>query len=421
MQKVINGGTAIMEKQKTMLVANDLGYGAVKAQADDERILFPSVIALLREQDIQDPVQFASDTDRDYYFEHFLEHMDVTVSSPSVTTQGRFLVGRSASESPLPLSAFDVSDFSGKSEEDLSLILTLSMIAAKRVKEAYQNGEDLTETLKANVVMATALPVNEIKRNNISNTYKERYLKGAHGVTFHNFGTPINVSLTFKNVYVMPEGETAQFYIAQSTDSKFKKSIEKDFKEHYPEMEDVSVEDLTTSGNVVGIDIGEGTTDIVVLVDGKADGLSSNSLEVGYGNVLQEAIEALQMQRFNFSERAKLQEFLAKPATGLNKARKQKVESIVQYQFTPFVNSITNATSAVMRKANSSTEVVFVYGGGSIPMKEQSDLRQRLSEKMKAFSGGFDIPVVWIDKEYAQLMNLNGLVKLVEMVSKQKA
>ena len=74
-----------------------------------------------------------------------------------------------------------------------------------------------------------------------------------------------------------------------------------------------------------------------------------------------------------------------------------------------------------MRKANSSTEVVFVYGGGSIPMKEQSDLRQRLSEKMKAFSGGFDIPVVWIDKEYAQLMNLNGLAKLVEMVSKQQA
>ena len=269
--------------------------------------------------------------------------------------------------------------------------------------------------------MATALPVSEIKRNNIANTYKGRYLKGVHGVTFHNFGTPINVSLTFKEVYVMPEGETAQFYIANSTDSKFKKSIEKDFKEHYPDMKDVSVEDLTTSGNVVGIDIGEGTTDIVVLVDGKADGLSSNSLEVGYGNVLQEAIEALQMQRFNFSERAKLQEFLAKPATGLNKARKQKVESIVQYQFTPFVNSITNATSAVMRKANSSTEVVFVYGGGSIPMKEQSDLRQRLSEKMKAFSGGFDIPVVWIDKEYAQLMNLNGLAKLVEMVSKQKA
>lgn len=418
---MINGGIDIMEKSKTMLVANDLGYGAVKAQVDDERILFPSVAALLREQDIQDPVQFSSDADRDYYFEHFSDHMDVTISSPSVTTQGRFLVGRAASESPLPLSAFDVSDFSGKSEEDLSLILTLSMIASKRVKEAYQNGEDLTETLKANVVMATALPVNEIKRNNIANTYKERYLKGVHGVTFHNFGTPINVSLTFKQVYVMPEGETAQFYIANSTDSKFKKSIEKDFKEHYPEMKDVSVEDLTTSGNVVGIDIGEGTTDIVVLVDGKADGLSSNSLEVGYGNVLQEAIEALQMQRFNFSERAKLQEFLAKPATGLNKARKQKVESIVQYQFTPFVNSITSATSAVMRKANSSTEVVFVYGGGSIPMKEQSDLRQRLSEKMKAFSGGFDIPVVWIDKEYAQLMNLNGLAKLVEMVSKQQA
>ena len=60
------------------------------------------------------------------------------------------------------------------------------------------------------------------------------------------------------------------------------------------------------------------------------------------------------------------------------------------------------------------TELVYVYGGGSIPMMNESNLREELNEKLKSFSGGYDVPVVWIDKKYAQYLNELGLKAVVE-------
>lgn len=52
--------------------------------------------------------------------------------------------------------------------------------------------------------------------------------------------------------------------------------------------------------------------------------------------------------------------------------------------------------------------LVFVYGGGSIPLAETS-LLEELSNKLKLFKGGSEVPVIWIPTEYAQIMNLGGL------------
>ena len=46
--------------EKIMKVANDLGYGSVKANVDGENIKFPSVIAAERPQDVQAPMEFDS-------------------------------------------------------------------------------------------------------------------------------------------------------------------------------------------------------------------------------------------------------------------------------------------------------------------------------------------------------------------------
>ena len=43
----------------------------------------------------------------------------------------------------MPLTHFDYNDLSGKSEVDLTLLLTLSNLAGKRVQDAYKKGEDL--------------------------------------------------------------------------------------------------------------------------------------------------------------------------------------------------------------------------------------------------------------------------------------
>lgn len=400
---------------KNIRVANDLGYGSVKANIDGNNVKFPSVTALLRAQDIQDPVEFSNDTQKRNYFSNFFEHMDVTINSPEVHTKDRMLVGSAAAKSPLPLNRFDVNDLAGKSEEDLAIILTLSMIAAKRVQEAVESNEDLASTLDTKVVMATALPISEGKRNDASNRYKARYLNGTHQVVFHNFKQPITVNIQFDRVLVALEGETAQFYLNHADDS-LKNALKQDFDEHYGSELGITADALIQSRNVLGIDIGEGTTDIVAVVDGKADGLSSKSLELGYGNVLQDAMDELENERINISERSKLQEFLAAPETPLNKQRKEHVAQVVNDQLSPFVDKIVKTTSSVMRKSGVPAELIYVYGGGSIPMSQESDLREQLVSKLKAFSGAYEIPVIWVDEDHAQYMNEKGLELILKAI-----
>ena len=74
--------------EKIMKVANDLGYGSVKANVDGENIKFPSVIAAERPQDVQAPMEFDSKQDQDTYMKNFLNNMDVSVSSNAVKTSG---------------------------------------------------------------------------------------------------------------------------------------------------------------------------------------------------------------------------------------------------------------------------------------------------------------------------------------------
>ncbi|MBZ4029758.1 ParM/StbA family protein [Ligilactobacillus salivarius] len=392
-----------------MNVANDLGYGSVKAKVNDTKIHFPSVLALQREQDIAKPVEFDSEKEKLSYLSDMINHMDITVSSSAVKTQGRFLLGTAAVKSSLPMRAFDVNDFTGKSDNDLSIILTLGMIAAQRVALAVENGEDLSEQLNAEVNMTTALPVSEGKKNGIVDSYINKYVNSKHTVVFHNLKDPITVSLTFNKVYVALEGEVAQLYI-QNSDIKLKGLIKKDFAKNYPELAtEIEVTDLVKIRNLLGIDIGEGTTDLVVIKDGKANAVSSTSLPNGYGNALQDAIDVLQTQNMNFEARSQLQDYLSQDVSPLAKRMQNKVRQTVFEQLAPFADKIVEAASKTMRKAGANVEVLYVYGGGSIPMLEQTELRQKLAQKMKDFSGGIDVPVIWIDKSYAQILNEKGL------------
>lgn len=394
--------------------ANDLGYSSMKLSLNDTFEHIPSVIAIQRSQNYHKPATFDTEVEQDHYFQNLKDHMDISIASPSVDLQGRFLVGQSALDAGLPTRAFDVNDFRGKSETDLSLILTLSRIANQVVTDAYFNQDDLNEVLSAEVQMATALPITEGKIANTTENYQARYLKGKHSVTIYNFKQPITVQITFKDVYVGLEGEMAQFKIANA-DDKLSQQIKDDFDNSYPALKDeVTAEDLTSIQNVLGIDIGEGTTDFAVIKEGKANATASTSLQTGYGNVLQEAVKPLQSRGFNFSNRGELNDFLAKPVSVLARRRQDTVRQIVADQLNPLVDEIIDTASETMRSASSSVELVYVYGGGSAPLLANTDMRSQLVNKLKGFSGGYDIPVVWINPSRAQNLNEEGLKLFVD-------
>jgi len=397
-------------------VANDLGYGSIKATLNDEKVKMPSVIASEKPQDITEPVSFDDQEQQAAYMKDFINKLDVSVSSSAVTKQGRYLIGQAAVNSNLPLTAFDVNDFAGKSDDDLAMVLTLSLIAGKRVKDAFFNSEDLGETLKVTVNMATALPVAEGKNTGVIDRYKNKFLGKTHTATFHNFKDPITVAIKFRSVYVALEGETAQLYI-KNADQKFKETMVADLKANYADMAEITADDIVQTQNVLGIDIGEGTTDLVMLVNNLVNAKASTSLAKGYGNVLQLANDVLQKQQMGFDNRAQLQSYLAQHVSPFARKHQQRVQKVVYDQLEPFADEIVTAVSKTMRAANARAELIYVYGGGSIPMATQSSLARKLADKLRRFTGGDEVPIIWIAPEYAQFLNEKGLELILSAIA----
>lgn len=421
-----------MNTNKLYAVANDLGYSSMKIGIKNVDInaqvghyfnsneVYPSVIAIQRPQDYTKPITFDTEAEQDEYFNNLKDHLDVTVTSPSVDLQGRFLVGPRATESGLVTRNFDVNDFTGKSESDLSLILTLSRLASQVVTDSYNNHEDLSKILSANIVMTTNLPIKEAKKPHVTDNYRQRYVTGKHLVTIHNFAQPIVVELTFTDVYVGLEGEMGQFEI-NNAPKGLKKAILDDFNNSYPSLKgQVTADQLCSLENVLGIDIGEGTTDYTVITNGHANPVASVSMSTGYGNVLESAVGILQNESMNIPDRNALRHFLNEPAVMPTKRARQKhAQETVNDQLTHFNDDIIEKTSQVMRQAGTDLEAAFVFGGGSVPLLKETDLRPRLVNKLKGFAGGYDIPVIWIDPKYAQELNMMGLTTYLKYFAKK--
>lgn len=401
-----------------MKLANDLGNGSVKATIDGQHLIFPSVIARIGQTDVTDPVVFNNKRAERAYFNELLDHLKITVSSSAVNASGSYYYGKAAVENSNNLIGFDINDYDGKSETDLAVILTLGLIAGKRAQEAFEADEDLSEPLSAEVEMTTALPISEGKKPGLIKNYNKRFLDRTHTVTIDNFTDPIVVQIKFEKVFTVLEGEAAHFYI-RNAEKEVKDGILRDFMEYYPEeAKEISAEDLVSTPNAISLDIGSDTVDVVVIRDGKAQPTSSLSAHQGFGWVLEEAIQVLQANKINFDDRIKLQEYLDTMPSPLEKKRKQRVERVVQDQVEPLADKIVKTVSQVVRGANSDVNVIFVHGGGSIPMGRYSNLRAKLSEKLKSFTGGDDFYVVFVPAEAAQYCNERGLVQILNSITR---
>ena len=395
---------------EVMKFDNDAGNDSMKTYLDGEYFKMPSVIAFKGPQDSTAPISFESEGDKESYMNDFLNHMDVSISSNAVSENRRFLVGSNAAASGLPLTSFDLNDLSGKSDVDLTALLTLSLIAGNRVKKAYKKGEGLNDPLKVNVNMTTALPILEGKQPGKIDKYRDRYLNATHVVTFHNFKDPIVVQIKFNHVYVGLEGEMAQLMISNNINKQLGQFIINQLKKRYPKVANSLTPEILEKliQNVLGIDIGGGTTEWTAIVNGTTNLNVSTSLMQGFDNVLEKARLYLQTKSLNFENISQIQEYLSSDTDDFFSNNKEIVKQAITDNAIPFNEQIVKQTSSVIRQIGSQLNLVFVYGGGSISLADTALLND-LSNKLKLFKGGAEVPVIWIPKPYAQVMNLGGL------------
>ena len=102
-----------------------------------------------------------------------------------------------------------------------------------------------------------------------------------------------------------------------------------------------------------------------------------------------------------FSSRKQLADFLQTVPSAFQRGRHSRAAGFVADEAEYLVQEIAGMFQNVLAQAGAATEVVYVYGGGSGPLKEQ------LYPALRAVAG--DVPVLYLDSSYSRHLNREGL------------
>lgn len=346
---------------------------------------------------------------------NFFNAIDASFESDLVSDKNRKLFGQAGIGAiGSRYVEFQLGGSRGKSEQELSRIIVLGVFAAKAVKD-YVNfyGQLPSKPITAEVFAGLALPISEFMAKHDS--FAEEFMATTHKVVIKNFETWVEVELDFKAVMVMPEGASAQFAINDKGLPLFELLLA-DLRHHGFENNDITPRDLYTARRTVGVDIGEGTANFPVFSPdpitgtGAFNDAASMTLKVGYGSVLENARRNMEGKVDRpFESRKALSEFLLEERSNINKSRFDQTLPLVNQEIVDFSAQVVDQLEEVLTNAGS-TEVIYIYGGGSGPIKEI--LYPMVLDRVKG------IPICYLDASYSRHLNREGLYLAAKQAAK---
>ena len=246
-----------------MAVANDGGNGFAKTYTQFENGISSTTITPSLYTPISGQGSIPVELDNTNWGE-LDNNMDVVIKSSALKSTSELLVGKAAVNSGNTVTTYNVESNMGKAETDITVIVPLVKIAYAALNHVLDQEKNIPNTI--NVQLAyylTCLPISEFSNNKKRELLRKKMTKGKHTVLIKNFSkdVKINISLNPDNTFIYPEGITAQIGLIYGADN-------------YPNFRNDDVyadspfrdgEDYYKSGNVLLIDIGDGTTDISII------------------------------------------------------------------------------------------------------------------------------------------------------------
>ncbi|MFI9629236.1 hypothetical protein [Streptomyces sp. NPDC052042] len=406
----------------------DVGNGYVKGvirnentAAVDEVDLPSAVIATPRQSpkvplDDQTAAEVMADTDLDFY-----NRLDASLTTPLIGDSDRRIFGRSAlSVRGSKFTEFEVHDGHGsKADQNLSKILVLGVLAAKALRDhVREHGALPDHELRVKARLGLALPISEFVARRHAYAAEFTGILGSadptvHLVTIKNFSTPVSVRIEILDVQVIAEGASAQYAIGDKGEP-LAEALLADLRSREPGvLEGVTAADLVAVKNTIGIDVGEGTVNFPVFTDGRFNPEAASTLDMGYGTVLANAMDRLDEADLRFTSRKQLADFLQSTPSALQRGRHQRAQALVEPDIKYLVEAIGQSFDEVLAASGESTEAVYVYGGGSGPIKDL------LYPALLAIAG--DVPVLYLDASYSRHLNREGLYIAARAVAEQES
>lgn len=364
-------------------VGNDNGNSEHDIIINGEQICQPNVCSKVRKLPLLDEVK------PEYVANNIEDNLIVTIDSPECEP-GIYFAGNYALKSGERIRNIEVGADNSKYTSDVVIVNTLAQIAGYGVREAFKADQELKSDIKIKVDMTTALPISQYKKST-AELFSKRF-EGKHKVTVHVGTIRANVEIEFEFVKVLPEGVTAVHAL---------QNISGEIFEEFNKKYQMNIDGEYLKGKkILHIAIGEGTTEYPVTngIEFSPNFIKGSNNGIGHAidkslDEFKDEIGILSYSRQKYSEvlRDKNHKYYSIAADIIDQCIDEQAEEILHY-----------AKNEIQR-ANNEVDIICVYGGGSIPMREQ------LEKKLDSICEKADIKLLYIPEKYAVTLESKGM------------
>ncbi|MCM3736512.1 ParM/StbA family protein [Bacillus cytotoxicus] len=338
---------------------------------------------------------------------NLLDEICVHITSDAIERDGKFYVGYRAAHSNGKPDALDI-ELGDKHKRDLPVINVLSVMATKAVQTAYNELGELPKNIEIPASLILAIPASEYEPSK-ARFLENRFKDNEHVVIVYVGEEKVTVQIEFDIVKVTREGVPALYAIFEGNPDMFT-----DFCKLY-ELENIDGQYFKDK-KILHADVGDGTSEYIY-----SNGLNPVpdacwGEKRGIGHAIEGAIKLLQEEYKGGVDinRQQFSELLTDPN---DKKHDKAVEFLEETRYIQAQGIYNDIEKSYIYKTASKAEVLAVYGGGSIALKDD------LYKKSLEFCKVNDMQLLWIPEKYATEMNVRGMEilsdKLVSKVAKK--
>lgn len=316
----------------------------------------------------------------------------VHVTSPSISQNGLFAVGEIANV--YGGSGFNIKHHK-KAERDLTIIQPLAMIATTAVQNAFAQNNELPTVITMDLEYATAIPV--VDYSKVDAKALEGRLTGTHVlIVYVGEGLQVQVTINVTDVKVVQEGIPAFYALVEGHASMFE-TYNKRYNTHFTGQD-------FAKRKILFVDVGDGTTELIAIVNGKPVVTKSGGVRLGVGHASEKALIAFKT-KYKFNADLTRSTFMEKV---LNKHDKwhdeasRELKLAVHEQEQKTLDAIIETIENVLL---SDLDDVVVFGGGT-------NVFTNLEKQLVDYTNRYKMRVLWINGKESALLNAIGLDEL---------
>ncbi|WP_010278350.1 ParM/StbA family protein [Paenibacillus senegalensis] len=378
--------------QLHFFVGNDNGNSEHDIIIDGKLIQQPNVNCAV------DKLPWSEEQAPETFIKNLQDQLIVTIDSPAARP-GMYYIGKFALESGELLENMQVG-IDHKCDVDLPIINSLGHIAAAAVQRAYEEEKKVpADPVEVQVDMATALPITQ-HTDDSSSKFERRFMEGPHHVTVHLGKQRVAVKIVFVYCKAIPEATPVTFALQKDSEGNWREGdIFKEFVETYG-LDKKFNGSYFKDKRILHIDIGDGSTEYPITEGNKFLRQFIHGSNHGAGYAIEEALDEFnRLIHLPDSPRQFFSDVIKNPKHKYHARAIKTLRRPLEGQSRQIMQNIRKQ----LTKARNEIDVICVYGGGSILMKNI------LYPMLKELCDEREIQLLYVPSQYAVTMNAHGL------------